>query len=210
MIQELCDEAIWLRAGQLAAHGTAESVVDQYVAEADAETQHRMQVAQPGDPDVDESLMKSPGMEITRVRLLDSLGEPTAEIDSGDPLSVEISFLAPRPVEAPNFQVFIHRNDGVACCNILTQTPVSSLANICGEGRIVLRLEQLDLNGGIYYIDVGLYEQDWSFTYHYRAKVRSLKVRPTETDEGILRPPHRWEVIRRPAGESHPSSLIRP
>jgi lipopolysaccharide transport system ATP-binding protein len=148
-------------------------------------------------------------MEITRVRLLNSLGEPTAEIESGDSLSVEISCLAPRPVEAPNFQVFIHRDDGVACCNILTQTPVLSLANICGEGRVVLHFEQLNLNGGFYYIDVGLYEQDWSFIYHYRAKVKSLKVRPTETDEGILRPPHRWEVKCRPAGESHPSSLIR-
>ena len=30
-IRELCDEAIWLNAGQLAAHGAADAVVEQYI-----------------------------------------------------------------------------------------------------------------------------------------------------------------------------------
>jgi lipopolysaccharide transport system ATP-binding protein len=209
MIQDLCDEALWLRAGQLAAHGPAEIVVDKYIAEADAETQHRAQVAQPGNLNVNADLLEDAGIKISRVRLLDSLGAPTAEIESGDPLLVEISYLAQRPVEAANFEVFIQRDDGVACCKMLTQTPVSSLANICGEGRVVLHIEQLNLNGGFYYIDVGMSERDWSFIYHYLPKVKSLRVRATEIDEGIIRPPHRWEVECRPAGESHPSSLIR-
>lgn len=32
-VQQLCDEVLWLRAGQVAAHGTADTVVGQYVAE---------------------------------------------------------------------------------------------------------------------------------------------------------------------------------
>jgi lipopolysaccharide transport system ATP-binding protein len=92
---------------------------------------------------------------------------------------------------------------------MVTQAPVSGLAHISGEGRIVLHIERLSLNGGFYYIDVGVYEKNWTFIYHYRAKVKTLKVRPTDMDEGVLRPPHHWEIKCRPAGETRPSSLIR-
>jgi ABC-type polysaccharide/polyol phosphate transport system ATPase subunit len=35
LIRELCDEALWIRAGHLETYGPADAVVDRYVAEAE-------------------------------------------------------------------------------------------------------------------------------------------------------------------------------
>ena len=191
MIEELCDEALWLRSGKLVAHGPAARVVAGYVAEADLETPQPLSTGEPG---FGENRPEALEVKINRVRLLNSLGLPTAEIDSGDPLSVEVTYLAKQPIDTVRFQIYIYRDDGLACCDLFTQTSALSLAKLYGEGRIILHLEQLGLNGGIYNIDVAAYAEDWSYSYDCHVKAQTLRVRPTETIEGILRPPHRWEI----------------
>jgi lipopolysaccharide transport system ATP-binding protein len=45
VVQELCDEALWMRAGRVAAFGAAEPVVAQYLGEADIQTWSHLEVA---------------------------------------------------------------------------------------------------------------------------------------------------------------------
>jgi lipopolysaccharide transport system ATP-binding protein len=66
-----------------------------------------------------------------------------------------------------------------------------------GLVRLALGIERLYLNGGVYYVDVGAYERDWSYAYDYHWHVYPLTVVPAGQDKGILRAPHRWELDRR-------------
>ena len=194
----------------------AGEVVDLYVAETSPETQGRTPDTHPPvgamagtELKLGEDRFGTLEMEITSVRLLDSLDRPAAEISSGDPLRVEISFQAAGPICSPNFQVYLHREDGLVCCDLATETGGPALTKIQGKGRVVLHIDQMPLNAGLYYIDVGVYKHDWSYAYDYHRKVYPLTVRSTEKQDGVIRPPHRWEVKFHPADETHTPSLIR-
>jgi lipopolysaccharide transport system ATP-binding protein len=201
LIQKLCDEALWLRSGQVAAHGVADVVVGQYVAEMSAETRRRTPAARPvlrtpmgTELRINENRFGSLELEISAVRLLDAYGFLVTELKSGDPLRIEIEYLAPQPISAPIFGVTISRGDGFICYDTSTAAAGLTLPALQGEGQIVLHLERLDLNGGEYYVDIGVYERDWAYAYDYHWHVYPLLVRLVGGEKGILRPPHRWEV----------------
>src|SRR3989442_354621 len=200
LIQQLCDEVLWLRGGRLVAHGDPEVVVGQYVAEMTAETRLRTPTKRPAlctptgtELRVNENRFGSLELEIVSVRLLDSEGLPLTELESGAALCVEIEYLAPQSIDAPIFSVTIYREDGVTCYDTSTAAAGLSLPTIQGQGQLTLHLERLDLSGGQYYVDVGVCERDWTYAYDYHWHVYPLSVRPTGTEKGILHPPHRWE-----------------
>ncbi|MDH4137227.1 MAG: Wzt carbohydrate-binding domain-containing protein, partial [Anaerolineae bacterium] len=200
-IQQLCDEALWLRRGKLVAYGPADVVTNQYAEEMSAETRRRTPATHPvmrtpggAELRINENRFGSMEMEIVVVRLLDPTGFPVTELDSGDPLHIEIEYLAPQPIDAPIFGVIIRREDGFVCYDTHTAAAGLTLPTIQGRGKVALQLERLDLTGGQYYIDVGVYKRDWAYAYDCQCQVYPLLIRSTGGEKGILRPPHRWEV----------------
>jgi len=65
-IQQLCDEALWLRQGRLVAQGDPEVVVGQYLAEMSTETQRHAAVT-PSTPEHHEGLRDAGEQELFRV-----------------------------------------------------------------------------------------------------------------------------------------------
>ncbi len=199
-IQQLCDEALWLRRGKLVAYGPADVVAGQYVEEMSAETRRRTPATHPvmrtpagAELRVNENRFGSMEVEIVAVRLLDPAGFPVTELDSGDALHIEIKYLAPSPIPRPIFGVTISREDGLVCYDTSTDLAGHRLPTVHGSGQITFQIERLDLNGGQYYVDVGVYEREWAYAYDYHWHVYPLTVRPTGGEKGILHPPHRWE-----------------
>ncbi|MBE9127584.1 MULTISPECIES: ABC transporter ATP-binding protein [unclassified Coleofasciculus] len=194
-IQELCDQALWLRHGQVVAHGEPEVVAGQYVSEMRHQTQQRTPVRPPQltnsgvELRVNENRFGSLEVEIADVRLL-----PVSEIKSGDSLCVEIEYLSPQPIDSPIFSVAISREDGQICFDTNTEVMSVSLPLIQGEGQVKLHLERLDLNGGKYFIDVGIYEPTWAYAYDYHWHVYPLEIQSPVNKNGILSPPLRWEI----------------
>jgi lipopolysaccharide transport system ATP-binding protein len=184
MVQQFCDEALWLRAGRLVTHGAAGVVINQYVRGMTTGAELR----------INENRFGSLELEITAVRLLDSQGAPATELNSGDPLRVEIDYLAPQPISGPAFGVTITCEDDLVCYETSTTASALTLPMVQGQGQIVLHLERLDLNGGLYYIDVGAYERDWAYAYDYHWHVYPLIIRSAGGGKGILCPPCRWQT----------------
>ena len=198
MVQELCDECLWLRTGMVAAHGPADDVVQRYVEHiGTAEGAHRFDESQPSFPPRDAIGHKI--VEICGARLLDAIGRPITMIESGGALTLEIDYRASRPVGLLNFQVQLYRDDGLHCFDLCTQTSITSLADVFGEGRMRLHVDRLDLNGGLYYLDVCAFEHDGLSRYDSRGRIAAFRVRRTATTFGILRPPHRWAPSPGPA-----------
>jgi lipopolysaccharide transport system ATP-binding protein len=210
-IQQLCDEALWLRRGKLVAYGPADVVAEQYVAEMSAETRRRTPATRPAvrtstgeELRVNENRFGSLEMEIVAVQLIDPAGLPVTELDSGDPLQVEIEYVAPQPIPEPIFGVIISREDGQVCYDTNTAGAGHRLPTVHGPGQISFHIERLDLIGGQYYVDVGVYEREWAYAYDYHWHAYPLVVRPTGGEKGILHPPHRWEME---AASTHPVNL---
>jgi lipopolysaccharide transport system ATP-binding protein len=197
-----------LRAGRMVAQGNPAMVVGQYLDEQSAATRRRTPMDWPtlytrtgAELRVNENRFGSLELEITDVRLFDPAGVPTPELERGDPLRIEIEYVSPQPVPAPIFGVTITREDGLICCD--TSTAGASLIppTIHGRGRITLFLERLDLEGGQYYVDVGVYEAGWAYAYDYHWHVYPLLIHAPGGHLGVLRPPHRWAIGDPPAFE---------
>lgn len=63
-----------------------------------------------------------------------------------------------------------------------------------GRGRIVLHLDRLDLSGDTYFVNVGIYDRSWSYTYDYHWRAYPFQVVSDLWDSAILSPPRRWEL----------------
>ncbi|NMC55274.1 MAG: ABC transporter ATP-binding protein [Chloroflexi bacterium] len=199
-IRQLCDDVIWLRHGKIEAHGPTEVVVGEYVAEMTAETRKRTPAAQPVDHTtagiplvVNQNRFGSQEVTITNVVLLGAQGLPASEIDSGDSLTVEIHYQSQSPIERPIFGVTLTREDGFVCYDSSSEASSLQINTLHGKGMVTLLLDRLDLTGGQYYVDVGIYRQDWSYAYDYHWHVYPLTIRPTKGVKGVIRPPARWQ-----------------
>ena len=198
-VQKLCDEAIWLRAGQIVAWGDAEVVAGQYLAQMTAETQRRTPLTEPhrltasgAELHINHNRFGSLEVEIEDVRLLGS----RSLVAGGAPLCIEIHYSADLPIEDPIFGVSISREDGFVCLDTNTKVAGVSLPTVQGRGKVALRLDRLDLSGGTYYIDVGIYESEWTYTYDYHYHVYPFTVDGNPEDKGLLCPPLSWDCAQ--------------
>ncbi|MFN7141846.1 MAG: Wzt carbohydrate-binding domain-containing protein, partial [Limisphaerales bacterium] len=211
-----CDEVIWLRQGQMVAKGSPEVIVGEYTAELASETRRRTPIDRPAiitpagtELAVNKNRFGSMEMEITGVALFDSKGVPAKELNAGEALSVAIEFKASRPIENPIFSISISRDNGFVCFDTNTAAQGMKLPVIEQSGRIVLHIERLDLSGGRHFVDVGIYEKDWTYGYDYHWHVYPLDIRAPES-KGILRPPQLWELSELPGKPESVDTELRP
>jgi lipopolysaccharide transport system ATP-binding protein len=201
-VKQFSDEALWLRPGRKPLQGEPEMVAGAYVAAMSHETSLRTpndfgsrRTASGRELRVKHNRFGSLEMEILDVRLTDPHGTAVSEIQSGGPLCIEIRYLAPRTVSAPVFGVNINSDERLSCVDINTDSQGGALPDLRGEGAVRLWLERLDLNGGEYFVDVGVYEQNWKYAYDFHWHVYPLGVRSKVKTQGALAPPHRWELL---------------
>jgi hypothetical protein len=204
-----------MHAGQLVAHGPSTRVVDKYNAEASAGGWGHLPVANPPAPvrQAAPAAAATPGsahaqrppsepsdVEITAVRVVGPSGSAVSEFDTGSALGLEIDFIARKPLKVLNFAVRLFRDDGLSVFDLCTDTTASSLSDVSGEGQVVLHIEQLDLAGAAYFVEVQAFGDDAAAIFDSRKGTQAVTIRPTSGTRGVILPPHRWDV-RCPAGD---------
>jgi lipopolysaccharide transport system ATP-binding protein len=194
--KQICDRVLWLRGGRVAALGPAEEVLNDYVNELADETKRRTPgmssiVGTQSEPQ--KNRFGSQEVEIVGVEL-SGPGGVRAEFHSGEPLSICIRYCAHKDVPAPIFSVSVSREDGFVCFDTNTAAQGIELPPISGRGEIVLHLQRLDLAGGKYFVDVGVFEHEWAFGYDYHWHVYPLTIQSPRIEVGFLNPPHVWEL----------------
>lgn len=194
-VRDLCDRAIWLRQGEVVQEGSPEVVTAQYREDSNAETRRRTphyptEITHFGtELAVHRTRFGSLEAVITGVRLL-----PGNEIEAGDALAVEIQYRADQPIESPIFTVSINRgSDGQACFDVSTEAMGLTVPTVRGQGKIVLSIGRMDLVGGEYWVNVGLFEAAWAYAYDYHWEVYPLMIH-SEFHQGIMLPPCRWHL----------------
>ena len=177
MVRELCDEALWLDYGRLKKVGSSEEVVRAYSDDAAQETLRRTKFdetvgAREGGADMRR--IGSREVEVASVDLMSSHREPTTEFQCGEPVHIEIGYFAPKAVRDPVFVVSITEEGGRVRFQAATDGVLNSMPVVEGHGRLLLRVRDLRLAPGKYYVDVGVYEKDWKYAYDYHWRVHSI------------------------------------
>ncbi len=210
IVQQLCDDVVWLNKGQLMAHGAVNEVAKQY----QAHVGHAMEpeptgapaptfvdlvpaafaVAAPPDPSADAATNALSG-RILQVSLLDATGHPFTTFPTGQALHVAIDFDQPAQSPPEPIAVRIVREDGLLCCDVVSDQahgpPSAPWAG--GPARITFVFDRLDLNSGHYSVDVRM-GSGADGTPGVSAPGCALVVQGEGARDAVLAVPHRWEL----------------
>jgi lipopolysaccharide transport system ATP-binding protein len=209
IVESFCDKAIWLSAGRLILQGPADEVVGQYAIHmrgslaSSPESASEQTLAAAGSTPIAASATPdslpaqgqrfgSMELEIEQVRILDGGGRPVEEVASGEPLRIDMTYIAHQNLAGPIFCSRILREDGLFCYDLHSEFEDSLTVN--GPGRISLFIDRLDLNTGRYVIEVGCYARDWAYSYDYQYGVGAVVVIGRGKKDAILNVPYRWKI----------------
>jgi len=194
-VRQLCDRALWLKHGEVAAFGSSDVVARLFETEMKNETLRRTPSVERRtlDGGVDlvagENRFGTFGMEIRSVEF-----RPGKSLRPGEPLSVVIGYVARSKIPAPVFVVSIMRDDGTLCLDTSTQLAREEVPDLHGEGAIRFTMDRLDLGPGNYFLDVGVFESEWEHAYDYHWHAYPFTVEGTPDSKGFLAPPCRWKL----------------
>ncbi len=180
-VMELCDRALLLNRGQVAAYSDPKTVVTEYQAAMHPDQKPRLPQA--------EVEVLGRQIAITAMRL-----SPTEPFHCGDPLTVELDYNCLEPLPDPIFSVRILHENGAVCFTSNTHRMDCNKMISPGTGRIRLQIDRLDLNGGKYSMHAGVHSKNWKTLLEYQDKMAELIVKPTRVIEGLLHPPCIWTI----------------
>jgi ABC-type polysaccharide/polyol phosphate transport system ATPase subunit len=184
-LRSLCDRALWLDHGRMAALGPVDEVLARY--EEHLRGRSAASVLRPGSGGTGEIAIRS-------VRLMDRDGVVGTRFRSGETLRVEVEFETQTPVESPVMGVALFREDGVYCCG--PNTLFDGLRTGRCEGRYVLSadFEELPLLGGNYQASVAFYDQEHVYAYAWHHRLYPFVVESERKDHGLVWLRHRFDL----------------
>jgi len=187
-VRKLCTRAIWLGEGRVRDLGPAAQVADSY------EKAMSEAVPRRASSNNNSHRFGSGEVDIVGARLLDGKGRETSGLVLGSPATVEIRFVARRPVPDAIFGVSARSTEGAAAAlDLSTAGDGHTVGRLEGDGAIHLHLERLDLSPGSYWLDVGVYEANWDRPYDYHWQMLAFDVSAT-TNGSSMKAHHRWSM----------------
>ena len=186
LIQRLCDSAIWLDQGHVAASGTVRDVATAYHLEVgERELRERALRGEVG------GRTGSGEIEIVSAKVIGRDGAPKTLLEIGDPASFEIRYRNPASVKDAVFGVYVYRDDGTGIYG--TNTMLDDVAvPLREEGVVRFAMDSLALLPGGYDVDVAATDRS-DRHYDYHQKALNFRVVGSSREVGIARLPHRWE-----------------
>jgi ABC-type polysaccharide/polyol phosphate transport system ATPase subunit len=192
VVRRMCSNLIWLENGEMRASGPTEEVANQY----------RFQSNQTLDQQQKTGLQAgefrrwgSREIEITAVRFLDATGHEQNHFQTGDPMTVEMAYIAHEPVQDPEFGLAIFRQDGLHVNGPNSQVGGVQTGLVQGTGVIRYEIKELPLLPALYQVSVAIHDNWLSKAYDFHELAYSFRVVSggnTETD-GVVQMPARWD-----------------
>ena len=186
-LRGLCDCALWLQGGRVAANGPVDVVVSKY-----EDHLRRKNAAFPQS----EGVGGTGEVSIRAVRLTDGSGVERTEFHHGETLRVEVEFETREPLESPVMGVALFRDDGVYCHGPNTLFDGQLSGRYDGRYLLTATFQDLLLLGGRYEASVSFYDERHVYAYAWRHRQYPFTVVTDLQDHGLVRLPHRFDVRR--------------
>jgi len=135
---------------------------------------------------------------ILAVRTLDGRGQEKSKFDSGEALTVAVTFKTLAPVERPILGVALFRNDDVYVFG--PNTRFDKVAQMDGtyDGiyTYFLHYPKLPLLSGVYRFSVALYDKNHLKPHVWHNQLYEIQIVASREHHGIIDLPHHWGLIR--------------
>jgi len=197
-VEKVCDRVAWFKCGKIMTIGEPKRVIDSYlqdIAEKQEEAfEARQQVVdqeQKWEEGRRENRWGKREVEITKVTLKSPSGQEKHVFSPDEGMAVEMDVVAYSEIKDFVFGIGIFNSQGIACYGTNTDLEEYQPSSIQGEGKVICRIEKLNLVNGTYYLDVAVHKRD-GYPYDYHQNLDSFLVSSTLKDVGIARLPHAW------------------
>lgn len=187
MMRTLCSHLVWLEQGQVRRVGPTEEVAAEYV-EYSYEREGKQLAADPFERFGDQAI------EITAVRFLDAGGQERQLYRTGEPMTIEIAYVAHRAVPDPEFGLAIYRQDGVHVNGPNTRHSGLQMGDVEGPGVVRYKIERLPLLPARYQVTTAVHDSRVPHCYDYHKEAYSFRIIPGGTQEldGLVELPAVW------------------
>lgn len=184
-IEELCDRCIWLDKGKIVSDGTPQYVHKLYM--------EFMGQARAERSEKERQLMeeaKNLDLSITKVECKNNTGEPRVAFSIDDDINITLYYKikSPRKV-AVQFTVF--RSDYMMCYERRTDAEKETVL-LEGEGKIQLKLKNVQLLLGHYMIDFSFYTEEGHLINSFE-RICQFDVYADVEERGMFRMEHQWK-----------------
>jgi lipopolysaccharide transport system ATP-binding protein len=162
IIRNQTNRAIYLEDGKIKFIGGPEETINQYLYSI-SNSDYQSNLAEQNK--ISNHLTGIPReVEVGKVKLLDSNFQEKDQFVTGEPLMIEINYVAHQIVENPSFGFYINGGDGLCYVGTNTLIDCYSIENISGSGKIYYKIEHLPLLAGIYKIRVDIWDNNMGMT----------------------------------------------
>jgi lipopolysaccharide transport system ATP-binding protein len=182
LVESMCDSALWLSQGEVVEAGPAPNVIHKYAAAVSAAPASGLAdmvsmttqgiVLRPG-----KNRFGDQDVEITDVRICTTSDTSGLKLAPGDSLTVGLHYVFNRNIPVALFSVTVIHDDGRVCFGSKTQQPVSESPPDTNSGSVMVRWHDIHLEPGVYFVEVGVYDENWTYAYDYHARSYPLVVR---------------------------------
>ena len=212
-VKKICDRVAWIKDGQIQMLGEPKRTVDAYLQDIAAKQEEDFQerydeaasaaaiasreIATAPPPRPRRAGAKTAGASArsksARSRSGGLGGEEKHVFHPEEGLIIELDVAAACPIEDFVFGIGVFNSLGTACYGTNTSIEDLEPKRLEGEGRVVCRIERLNLINGTYYLDVAVHKRD-GYPYDYHQNMYTFLVSSAAyKDEGVARLPHTWE-----------------
>lgn len=193
MMRKLCTHMVWMEGGHIRTVGTTESVIQQYLGFLHEQGHEAGQAASRGV--VGFERMGTGEVEITAVHFRDHTGQKRHHFHTGDALTIELAYLAHKPILYPEFGLAFYRQDGILISGPNTQFAGLEIEKLEGEGLVRYHIQRLPLLPADYLVTVAVQNSRYTLTYDHHEKAYLLHVSSGHVREifGLVEFPATWE-----------------
>ena len=134
-------------------------------------------------------------IELTSVRILGAAGEEQSVFQTGDEMTIEMVYMAHKPIREPEFGLAIFRQDGLNISGPNTQMAGIETGVVEGPGLIRYHIEELPLLPARYQVTAAIHDSRLmqAYDYHDLAYPFRVVVGDRKEIDGVLELPATWE-----------------
>lgn len=178
--REICSRVVMLDGGKVVKDGPPREVVTHYHQAMESEE--------------DGGERGNRQIRVTGVELLDSEGNQASDFNTGESMTIRVSYQATEPVKAPIFGFSIDDYRGFSAFGTNTRLKGIEFGTVSGDGRVEFHLGSLPMLEGRYFVSVAVHGVEETMVYHWLDKYIHFDIHSRTSDVGLLYIPCRIKV----------------
>jgi len=197
-VEKICDKVAWLKAGRIQTMGEPKRVIDAYLQdiaskqEQDFEKRHKdVDLEQKWEEERRENRWGKREIEIKKVMMKSLDGQEKHVFSPNEGMIIEIDVASYSRIKDFVFGIGVFNSQGVSCYGTNTHLEDFEPLSIQGEGKVICKIDKLNLINGTYYLDVAAHKKD-GYPYDYHRNLYSFLVSSPCKDLGVGRLSHTW------------------